>query len=55
MAQEQFKCGECKTKFTVEWDEDEVIDFVDAEYCPMCGYELAEEYQDDCRYADEIE
>lgn len=52
MAQEQIKCNTCKTKYSITWDEDDVVDFVEAEYCPFCG-ELAEDYEEDLLYQDD--
>ncbi len=47
---EKLKCSSCKSTYKIEWSEDEVIDFVEAEYCPFCGYDLTDDY-----YMDEEE
>jgi len=42
MALEKLYCSSCKTHYSVEWDEDALIDFVEPEYCPMCGSEITD-------------
>ena len=50
MASERFKCPECGTVYTIEWDEDAMIDYMEPTYCPFCGDEL-----DRCDYYDDYE
>ena len=40
MAIEKLYCSHCRTHFSVEWDEDAQVDYVEPEYCPMCGSEI---------------
>ena len=46
MSIEKLYCKHCHTHFSVEWDEDAQIDYVEPEYCPMCG-ELIDDGEDD--------
>jgi len=46
MALEKLYCSSCKAQYSVEWDEDALIDFVEPEYCPMCGSEVNDEEED---------
>ena len=46
MALEKIQCPCCKTTYSVEWDEDETLDYVEPDFCPMCGHEFADDYYD---------
>lgn len=46
MASERIKCGSCGTRYTIEWDEDDMVDYMEPEFCPFCGVELASCYDD---------
>lgn len=37
MATEQIYCNKCRVEYTIEWDEDDVVDFLEPDFCPMCG------------------
>jgi len=50
MAIEKLYCKVCKTTYSVEWDEDAQLDYVEPDYCPMCGNELADDYYDEEEY-----
>ena len=36
-------CSNCKTKYTVEWDEDKFD--LEPLTCPFCGYEVEDEHE----------
>jgi rRNA maturation endonuclease Nob1 len=50
MALEKLYCKCCKTTYSVEWDEDSVLDYFEPDFCPMCGHELADDYYDEEEY-----
>lgn len=54
MAIEQIHCKKCRIKYTIEWDEDDVVDFLEPDFCPMCGESVLSDYDED-EYIDEDE
>lgn len=40
MATEKLYCCHCKSHYTIEWNEDTQMEFVEPEFCPFCGSEV---------------
>jgi Zn ribbon nucleic-acid-binding protein len=53
MALEKLQCPCCNTTYSIEWNEDETLNYVEPDYCPMCGHELAETLYYEAEYDDE--